>query len=142
MAANVVGRVSPTCCRLFLVPVSRKIAKPPSFVARRFSSSLKANLRPVCVPQQHYFRRFGATFTGHGEHGSPVADEELQKWLEEAKNKSWLWRYFHDVDEIERSLMSEQEYNDREKMVEKVVLLCFDNLLCQCQGKKLSFIDL
>ena len=38
--------------------------------------------------------------------------------------------------------MSEQEYNDREKMVEKVVLLCFDNLLCQCQGKKLGFTDL
>lgn len=41
---------------------------------------------------------------GYGEYGLFVVDEELQKWLEEVKNKSWLWRYFYDVDEIERSV--------------------------------------
>ena len=74
-------------------------------VTRRLSSCLGGNLRPAVIfPHQAYFRRYEATFTGHGEHGSPVADEELQKWLEEAKNKSWLWRFFHDVDEIEKSV--------------------------------------
>lgn len=32
----------------------------------------------------------------------------------------------HDVDEIENSLMSEEEYNEREKMVEKLMDRYFD----------------
>lgn len=77
-----------------------------SLVTRRLSSCLGVSqLRPsTIVPYQAYFRRCRATFTGHGEQGPPVADKELQDWLEEAKNKSWLWRYLHDVDEIEKSV--------------------------------------
>ncbi|XP_078369425.1 uncharacterized protein LOC144653325 [Oculina patagonica] len=128
MATVVARRTVPTCCRLFLVPASRQIAKPSSLVTRRLSSCLGVSqLRPsTIIPYQTYFRRSRATFTGHGEQGPPVADKELQEWLEEAKNKSWLWRYMHDVDEIENSLMSEEEYNEREKMVEKLMDRYFD----------------
>ncbi|KAJ7357630.1 hypothetical protein OS493_023759 [Desmophyllum pertusum] len=126
MAAIAVGRAVPSCCRLFFVPASRQIAKPSSLVTRRFPSCLGVSQRPSVTPCQTHFRRCLATFSGAEDHGPRVADEELQKWLDEAKTKSWLWRWLHDVDELEKTLMTEQEYNEREKLVEKLMDRYFD----------------
>ena len=74
-------------------------------VTRPLSSCLVLSLsKPAITPYQAHFRRCRATFTGHGEQGPPVADKELQEWLEMAKTKSWLWRFMHDVEEIENSV--------------------------------------
>lgn len=52
--------------------------------------------------------------TGIGHHWEPGMDgfegsthtqrEETRKWIKEAKKRSWLYRWLHDVDEIEKSV--------------------------------------
>ncbi|KAK3737015.1 hypothetical protein QZH41_018400 [Actinostola sp. cb2023] len=52
---------------------------------------------------------------------------KVRTWLDKAKNANWLSRWINDVDEIEKTMMSEEEYAEREKLIQKMTELYFDN---------------
>lgn len=77
-------------------------------------------LRSAMVSHQIYSRRGSATMSGTEE------EETVGSWLEKAKKRNWLWRWLNDINEIEAQMMSEEEYNERERMVEKLMDRYFD----------------
>ncbi|XP_032223232.1 uncharacterized protein LOC116604643 [Nematostella vectensis] len=58
-----------------------------------------------------------------------VDDErtKLREWVDKTKKGSWISRWISDVDEIESSMMSEEEYQEREKLIQKMTEMYFDN---------------
>ncbi|KXJ22431.1 uncharacterized protein LOC110252567 [Exaiptasia diaphana] len=52
---------------------------------------------------------------------------KIRTWLDKAKNANWLSRWINDVDEIEDTMMSEEEIEEREKLIQKMTEMYFDN---------------
>ncbi|XP_068718383.1 uncharacterized protein [Montipora capricornis] len=118
MATSAIQRVT-NRCRFLLCSTASKFGKPYTF-ARIKPVPPRVGIRPVVVLHQVNSRRGTATISGSEE------QETMGSWLEKARKRSWLWRWLNDIHEIEAQMMSEEEYNEREKMVEKLMDRYFD----------------
>merc|ERR550519_1031510 len=110
--------------------VKLSLRTSPSFpqLTRGLSSVVKSGrgtgsrLVPVVSSCQSCCRRWQST--------EGVTYEERTKirtWIDKAKNANWLSRWINDVDEIEKTMMSEEEYQERERLIQKMTEMYFDN---------------
>merc|ERR1719433_932156 len=93
----------------------RRVVLPLRTYRTAFSISVETAKLPVLPVHSCTvcsFRRWQSTTTV----GEEAGDAKEETWLEKAKKRSWLWRWLHDVDEIEKNTMSEEEYQQRERL--------------------------
>lgn len=71
-------------------------------------------VRPTVVSYHAYSRRWKATVSGTGNSTTGEEEEGVESWLEKARKRSWLWRWFNDIHEIEAqvSLLSKNIYKE------------------------------
>ncbi|KAM7450570.1 hypothetical protein ABFA07_001586 [Porites harrisoni] len=121
--ATVAARGAINCCRSLFFSASRQIGKSSTFV---YSPCVGVRCWPTVVSCQTC-RRWQTTASGAGEttYGE-IEEEKEESWLEKVKKRSWLWRWLNDIHEIEARMMTEEEYNERERMVEKLMDRYFD----------------
>ncbi|XP_031573547.1 uncharacterized protein LOC116307431 [Actinia tenebrosa] len=99
-----------------------------------FLSRLSKNSTPLLKPHETRSRLFipFGSFPScwrrwQSTEGAIEDRAKLRTWLDKAKSANWLSRWINDVDEIESSLMSDEEYVEREKLIQKMTEMYFDN---------------